>query len=198
MKAPNALVILALGAAAGPALAQSIVNPSYENGPAMTGGWTRIGLRSTVLDGWTVDRGNIDYVGTMWQADDGARSIDLNGDTHGRIYQTLNTTPGMEYVVDFALSGNWGGVANKTVRVTAASYTALYTVNTSGNNGLNMNWVDRTFSFVAANPTTTIRFASQNRGKWGTAIDDIKITAIPAPASSLALLGVAGLRRRRR
>lgn len=198
MRAMHGLVLIGLASLAAPGLAQSVVNPSYESGPAFSGGWMRVNLGSTILEGWTVDRGNIDYIGPMWEAAEGGRSIDLNGDTYGRIYQVLETTPGMTYAVDFALSGNWGGVANKTVRVTAGSYTQLYTVNTTGNTSTNMNWRYESFMFTATKSTTTIRFASQNTGKFGVALDDISITAIPAPATALAMIGMVGLRRRRR
>ena len=199
MKAVHVIAMIGLAAAAAaPALGQSVINRSFEVGPNPGIGWTRVHMGSTVLNGWTVDRGNVDHVGSQWAANDGTYSIDLNGNRHGRINQVIDTIPGMEYVVSFALSGNWGGVANKTLRVTAAQDTALYTVFTKNNNGANMNWTDQTFRFTAIGSTTKVLFASQNRGSWGVALDNININAVPAPASALALAGLAGLRRRRR
>lgn len=197
MKALSAMIVVAL-AGASPVLAQSVLNPSYEKGPNASTGWTRVLIGSSAIEGWTVDRGNIDHVGSQWLAADGTRSLDMNGNRAGRIYQILDTTPGVEYTVNFALSGNWGGVANKTLRATAGNFTQLYTVNTSQNNGQNMHWTDQVFTFVATKEFTTIRFASQNHGNYGAAIDNITISAVPAPASAMALLGLAGLRRRRR
>jgi len=179
-------------------MAQSLVNHSYEVGPNTGTGWTRVHTGSTVLNGWTVDKGNIDHVGGQWQAADGTKSIDLNGNRHGRINQIIDTTPGMEYVVSFALSGNWGGVATKTVRVTAGAYTQLFSVHTLNNRGNSMNWSNQTFSFIASGETTKVLFASQNRGSFGVALDNININVVPAPASALALLGFAGMTTRRR
>jgi len=199
MRARGAIIAVVVCAGGVPALAQSITNPSFEKGPEFDNGWRRVLLGSTEIEGWVVDHGNVDIVGTQWRPATGLRSIDLNGNRAGRIYQILDTTPGMEYVVDFALSGNWGGGPNKTLRVTAGSATQLYTVNTASNRGYSMNWATKQFSFTAAGEFTTLRFASQNKGYWGAAIDDVTVTAVPAPGA-VALLGLAGVvagRRRR-
>jgi choice-of-anchor C domain-containing protein len=198
MKALRAASMIGLAALAGSAMGQSVINHSYEVGPNTGTGWTRIHTGQTTLSGWLVDRGNIDHVGTQWQAAEGNKSIDLNGNRHGRIMQVLETTPGMEYVVNFSLSGNWGGVANKRLRVTAGAFTELYSVNTAGFSGQNMNWRDETFSFVATREQTAIRFASQTYGSFGVALDNINVSMVPAPASAMALVGLAALRRRRR
>lgn len=199
MKAHSAIIAVVVCAGSVPAMAQMITNPSFEDGPEIDNGWRRVLGGSNELDGWFIDRGNIDIVNTQWWASIGRKSIDLNGNARGRMGQVLETTPGVQYVVDFALSGNWGGIATKTLRVTAGDYTQLYQVDTSQNTWSNMHWTDTQFVFTATKNITTIRFASQNRGFYGAAIDDVRITAVPAPASAALLgLGLLGGRRRRR
>lgn len=199
MKAMRLLSILGLAGVAATASAQSVMNPSYESGPASTG-WTRVNLGSQAIEGWTVDQGNIDHIGTMWRAAEGNRSIELNGNAPGRIHQVLQTNPGSQYIVEFALSGNWGGHWNKKVRVTAGDESELFFYDSTGNRSFNMNWEDRQFVFTADSATTTLRFASNNYGKHGGAVDNIRVSEIivPAPAAGLALLGLAGMGRRRR
>ncbi len=195
----SAVGLAAVGGAM-PAMAQLSTNPSFEKGPEFDNGWRRVLLASTEIEGWVVDHGNVDIVGTQWQPATGLRSIDLNGNRAGRIYQILDTTPGVEYVVEFALSGNWGGGPTKTLRVTAGAATQLYTVNTASNRGYSMNWASKQFTFTAGGEFTTLRFASQNKGFWGVAIDDVRVSAVPGPGG-VALLGLAGVvagsRRRR-
>lgn len=199
MKAMRLTSILGVAGFAAAASAQSVMNPSYETGPA-TGGWTRVNLGSQAVEGWTVDKGNIDHIGTMWQAADGGRSIELNGDAPGRIRQEVQTTPGSQYLVEFALSGNWGGHWNKKVRIIAGDESELFFFDSTGNTSQNMRWEDRQFVFTADAATTRLFFASNNYGKHGGAVDNIRISEIvvPAPAAGLALLGLVGMGRRRR
>ena len=193
----STLTVLALAGLSMPAMAQSIMNPSYEVGPATTN-WSRVNLGETSIEGWVVSAGNIDYIGSMWAAADGSRSVELNGDVPGAISQSFSTIAGREYVVQFALSGNWSGAAVKRLLLTAGDESAEFSVAIAGFSAQNMNWSNQSFSFIADSSATEITFASLNTNRWGAAVDDIRVTLVPAPAAGLALLGGLGLRRRRR
>src|SRR5437868_13034779 len=66
-----------------------VVNGSFEEGPDV-GAWLSLDVGSTVIKGWKVTRGQIDYTGTNWRAADGKRSIDLHGSPgFGGIEQTI-------------------------------------------------------------------------------------------------------------
>src|SRR5690242_13851687 len=101
------------------ARANLVINGSFEDGPD-PGVFTTLNSGSTAITGWTVTNGSIDYIGTYWQPADGARSIDLDGNSPGTIaQQTLATLSGQTYLVSFALAGNPDGLPTiKTVDVT--------------------------------------------------------------------------------
>ena len=98
------------------------------------------------MTGWTVSSGTVDYIGTYWQASNGARSVDLNGGNTGAISQTFPTVPGLTYNVTFDMSGNpAGGPALKTMNVSAggASTAYSYDVIASGTTLANMKWAPK-------------------------------------------------------
>ena len=66
----------------------AIDNGSFEKGDN-PGSKTRLSKGSTDIDDWKVTSGNIDYVGSYWEAASGDRSIDLNGTKKGAISQTF-------------------------------------------------------------------------------------------------------------
>jgi Protein of unknown function (DUF642) len=62
-----------------PAEAKNLLkNGSFEEGPD-PGAFKPLDEASTDIKGWTVTRGQIDYIGSHWQAGDGSRSLDLHG-----------------------------------------------------------------------------------------------------------------------
>ncbi len=142
---------------------------------------TLTATNNTDITGWTVGSGEIDYIGSYWQASDGTRSLDLNGTVPGSISQTLATTVGATYAVNFHLSGNPDiGPTAKVVRVSATGGTpafADFTYDTAikNNTKTDMMWESDTFTFVASTTSTTITFASQTDGAAGPALDNVSI-----------------------
>ena len=185
--------------------AAAFVNGDFELGTD-TGPWfTTLEAGSTGLAGWTILSGSIDYKGAYWQAGDGNRSIDLNGNAAGAISQTFDTIAGMGYIVDFLLSGNPdGSPVIKTLEVSATGNAAAqYLFDTTGVTHADMGWEGRTYQFIATGNTTTLTFASLTDGNfYGPALDGISVVPVPEPASwammigGLAFVGTA-LRRRR-
>ena len=72
-------------------------------------GFEQLNAGDTSLDGWTVEAGSVDWVGTYWPAQDGSMSIDMSGLEPGTLSQTFATTIGSNYTVSFYLSGNPAG-----------------------------------------------------------------------------------------
>src|SRR5207253_2296924 len=83
--------------------AVQFINGSFEIGPDTGPSFVRLSPGSTAITGWTVTSAAIDYVGPGWQASDGARSIDLDGNDgdSGGMAQTFATIPGVNYNVAF-------------------------------------------------------------------------------------------------
>ena len=93
---------LAAVALSGAALAFSgPTNASFETGTYVDNGFgfEQLNAGDTSLDGWTVEAGSVDWVGTYWPAQDGSMSIDMSGLDAGTLSQTFATTIGNNYTV---------------------------------------------------------------------------------------------------
>ncbi len=185
------IAMLATLAVSGAATAASpFQNGSFEN---PTG--TAVGSFSTLtagtptatwITGWTVGAGTIDWVGTLWQAADGARSVDLNGNGPGSIYQAFDTTTGHTYRVNFALSGNPQadlGLKSMTLfalsGTDATSATFSFNTQTMANTTGDMKWQSQSFTFTATAASTTLTFMSATpTTAFGPAIDNVSVTDV--------------------
>ncbi len=155
-------------------------NGSFESGSYADngGGFQQLDAPNTSIDGWSVDSGSVDWVGTYWTAPDGAMSVDLSGADAGSISQTFDTTIGNTYTVAFLLSGNPVGPPSvKTLEVSATGgTTGLYSHDTTGSDLTTMVWTPETYTFLATSATTTITFASTTSGPFGPALDNVVVT----------------------
>jgi choice-of-anchor C domain-containing protein len=179
-----ALGVLASIAFAGSTLAAftGLSNGGFEDlsGTYVDGGsgFQQLNAPNTSIDGWTVDAGSVDWIGTYWPAPEGAMSIDMSGADAGTLSQTFDTTIGNTYTVSFLLSGNpVGGDPIKTLDVSATGgAVANYTHDTSGTDLTNMVWTAQTYTFLATSASTTLSFISTTPGAFGPAIDNVVVT----------------------
>ena len=161
-----------------------VINGSFEDGPdAGTQGFKSLDEGSTEIKGWTVTRGQIDYVGSYWQAADGTHSIDLQGSTGtiGGIKQTFPTTKGQKYRVTFALAGNPDkGPTEKILEVNAADQTKTFTFDITGKTRQDMGWVTVTWEFTAKDDMTTLEFYAPRTepSGWGPVIDNVSVVSV--------------------
>jgi len=167
-----------------------LINGSFETG-IDPGSYKTLNPGATDITGWTIT-GQLDYIGTYWQASDGGRSLDLSGFSAGSIQQDIDTIAGITYIVNFDMAGNPDGDPTlKQLVVEAVGIDAqAFDFDITGHTKSNMGWQTMQWSFIANSATTTLKFTSLvGDTGWGPALDNVTVTAIPAPAA-LVLLGI--------
>jgi choice-of-anchor C domain-containing protein len=212
---------LALASAA--AAAAPFQNGSFEAGGISPCNTFSIPAGSTLITGWTVSTGSIDWEGAPvpscgWQASNGSNSLDLVGASGiGGISQTFDTVPGTTYQLTFDMAGNFGALpVIKPLAVTVNGVTTNFTFDTTGRSASNMGWTTRSITFTATSASSTITFVSDvsglgGPGTAGAALDNVVVapagpaatpTAVPlgwAPWAAVALImlfAAAGVVRR--
>lgn len=157
-----------------------LANGSFETGSQDPGAfWITLGAGSTVMNGWTVDAGEIDYIGGWWPAADGTKSVDMNGRVAGQISQYFPTIAGATYALSFEMSGNAdGSPAVKLLTVSAdgsQSQTYAYDTSLTGNNRSDMKWEGHVYTFVAEADLTLLVFKSDVNGFFGPTLDSVQL-----------------------
>jgi choice-of-anchor C domain-containing protein len=178
------IAVLASLVLAGSALAAfaGATNGSFETGSSDPGSSVQLNAVSTAITGWTITTGSVDWIGTYWTAQSGARSLDLSGGGAGAISQTLATKIGKNYDVSFYLAGN--PVAAPAVKTLTVSVTGgalvTYTFDTTGRSVGSMGWTAKSYSFVATSTSTVLTFTSLTNTNAGPALDNVVVTEMAA------------------
>jgi len=198
--------------------AASFINGSFEQSttyPEAIVNFVGLPPGNTAINGWTVLSTNLDYIGTLWVAEDGARSLDLNGNDVGGIAQTFDTVAGHRYQVSFYLAGNPAGLPTvKTIEVAATDNAAMdYFFDVTGHSFASMGWTQEFYHFSASGSSVTLSFTSLSttpsgaNAYYGPALDNVSVTdlgisttAVPEPTTMLlfgsGLLGLWGSRKK--
>lgn len=188
--------------------ANLLINGNFEEGPG--GYFSNVPVGSTIITGWVVTRGTIDY-DPGWQCPDGTTaSLDLDGsagspDTAGGIEQTFATVSNQQYIVTFAMAANPDNNPNnhpETMVVQAAGQSGNFSFSATGHSDTNMGWVYDDLAFTASGPSTTLEFYStdQTNEYYGPTLADVSVVAVPEPMTfalvAFALLGLFATKRR--
>jgi choice-of-anchor C domain-containing protein len=180
------IVLVLLLACVGTVSANLVSNGGFES-PVAANPWSTI-YTGNGLTGWTIETGSIDLINGYWQPHAGSQSVDLAGDSPGKISQTINTVPGASYDLTFWMAGNPDIQGPKVLGAywDGAELSPTITFDSSGTSHQNMGWKLVTISGLKATKTTTeIAFAHiAPDGACGVALDDISVErtdVIPAP-----------------
>lgn len=196
--------MMLLGTSVPAARANLLINGSFEAGLVDPGnGAITLAMGDPSIIGWEifVPNATIDYVGTLWQASDGVRSVDLDGFlTAGGVQQTFATVPGWTYTVTFDLAGNPAhGPTIKPMRLSADGQSADFFFDSTGRSFSDMGYLPQTWAFVADDTTATLSFLSltgapPDGSGWGAVIDNVSVEGVPEPSTfGLALVGLLAL-----
>lgn len=176
------------------------------------------------IGGWQVVAGSVDWVrSTVWNASQGAYSIDMNGTAPsgdppsvGSIRTMVSTTIGTTYRLTFDVSGYNGfgnGTNPKELEVSVKAVDLLgdtaeisnthhqyFATNNASTLPLAISWESRTVLFTATQATTTLTFISRTTDNHsGILLDNVVLEAIPEPsAAMIAFLGGCLLLKRKR
>lgn len=156
-----------------------LVNGSFEEGPE-TGPFIPLDADSKEIKGWIISRGQIDYIGTYWNAADGKRSIDLHGSAGvGGVKQTFKTKKGTKYQVTLHLSVNPDSTKkDKKVTVAAAGEKKDFEIDGKDKKLDDMAWEKKTWEFTATDDETILEIfsAETEDTSCGPALDHVTVT----------------------
>jgi choice-of-anchor C domain-containing protein len=126
-----------------------ISNGSFELGTNPGAGFLTLGNGSTDVNNWTISGDSIDYVSdNFWDAADGARSLDMSGNTAGNVSQSFSTVVGAQYTATFQLAANTAGVdTDKDVIVSAGGSSQNFSFDATGHGFTSMGWEENSFTY---------------------------------------------------
>ena len=156
-----------------------VTNGSFEAGTC-NGTFTTVLAGQTNITGWTVGGHSVDYICSYWQASDGNRSIDLNGNGTGSLSQTIATIPGVTYGVYFDMSGNPDGPPDERLMAVSATGTAseVFSYTADNNTHADMQWASESYQFAATSSSTLLSFVTNTLGFYGPALDNVEVIAL--------------------
>ncbi len=179
-------VMILVGTALPTFAASMTNNGSFEEGVDPGPFFSTLIPGDTNIDGWEIVSGSVDYIGGLWEAAEGERSIDVTGFSPGTITQDITTIPGLVYKVTFDMAGNPDGApVIKTMNAEAADTSVSFEFDATGHTRADMGWEPREFEFTAVDTTTTLMFASTISGFYGPTLDNVAVgVVLPTDANA--------------
>ena len=157
-----------------------LVNGSFEDGPEPAE-FISLDEKNTDIKGWTVIKGQIDYIGTYWIAAHGKRSLDLHGSPGlGGVKQEFATKKGSKYKVSLAIAVNPDGGAARKLTVGAAGKSETFKADPKDPSRTDMKWETKTWEFTATDDKTTLEIytAETDNTSCGPALDDVSVVEV--------------------
>ena len=129
---------------------------------------------------WQVVDGNVDLHGAYWDnGPDGGAPLELNGDTAGAIAQQIDTVPGEQYRIHFAMSGDFRDApSDQPLRLLVGAGTVEFEIDVARSalwSAQALQWQSQALIFTATDTSTTISFRSLTPGSHGAIVADIEV-----------------------
>lgn len=172
-----------------------IINGSFEESPYLPSTWaTILGNDNTSIIGWETVGSGVEWFKDTTESgknQDNDYAIDLNNyrsEDGGGIQQSLATSPGKRYLVQFYAStqkyAGRTGTAKLAVSIGDENY--IFNLKTDESKS---DWTYFSFSFKATDTLSTLKFTTDtNSLKHFTYIDNVSITHICGPKAVLVNL----------
>jgi choice-of-anchor C domain-containing protein len=132
------------------------------------------------LVGWQVTGKSVDWIGPdRWKASHGEHCLDI--DAPGGIRQTIQTTPGRAYQLQFDLAGNVETEPlAKVLRVSINGQQRDFSFDAAGHTRQQLGWVRQQIVFTARGDKTTLCFsnASPTPTASGAALDNVVVAEV--------------------
>jgi hypothetical protein len=155
------------------------------NGCLQVAGNTRIDTfegGSTQIPGWTVGGDSVDVnASDYWEPGPGcSQNVDLAGNAQGSVSQTVSTTPGVSYLLQWYMAGNTecGPVVKSMHVFWEGRLVAAPTFDTTGHSDSSMGWLAVNVTVKATETRSVVKFADASAGDTGcgATLDDVWLT----------------------
>ena len=170
--------------------ANLLINGDFESGAHTNETVQVISPSSNAIGGWAVTSGSVDWIeSSIWAAQSGTYSLDMNGNNPGAITQSFATVSGATYSVQFYMGANPGAYSSVTLTASVTGGSSIpFTVSVHPS----VTWASESFTFTAISTTTTLTFAGDpNTGASGPALDNVSVTEVAPTIASAAITGTA-------
>ena len=131
------------------------------------------------LGDWEVTQGDVDLRGELWEpSPSGGVALDLVGNSHGTISQTLETVPGQTYTLSFELSAAFipSDLDPHTLDVVVdGNATEFSFERPPGWDRNNLLWEHQTLTFTATSTSTVLELSGTSGAVRGALVSDISV-----------------------
>ncbi len=156
-----------------------VTNGGFEDGVSFGPRFRTLFGGDDRLPGWTIKGDSIDVVSTYWDAAEGARSIDLNGEGRGRLKQILPTEVGQTYTLSFQLAGNPDRAEPHALTLVFGETRERLVFDSTGQTYSDLGWTEVTLQFTATEAQTRLIFrGDRDDDPFGPVIDAVSVTPI--------------------
>jgi choice-of-anchor C domain-containing protein len=166
------------------------MNGSFESPKVCPALFTTYFAHAKLIRGWTIGGVSVDLGCTIWAAESGRQSVDLDGSQRdggsgkasGSLSQTVHTTPGHKYLLSWFMAGNPSQGCGPVTKVLHVFWDGkikeILTFNVSNDSYTSMGWVAKHLVVVANAKTSVVKFADATAsGPCGATLDNVSLTA---------------------